>query len=246
MTIVHLFRKYKRWNPVHPTFGAFWGVGIGLGCGVGWGPGFGPEAVGFVGSGCGVGFSVGVTLIGVGVGLPASGLTCLPYDTLTWTGRGASNLTFNYAIPALALSLKQCGETLALQSASLGQGFQRFCASEIPKGKKLISQLQTRVIKGLLDKSDLPSTERKHGKDQHRTGNVHFSKSYKWIKDPPSDISPPSSTLPFELDSIEGTPTRLYRFPCEAPSRGENLFPANSGPYTRGFSALNSRTVHSV
>ena len=73
-----LFRRYKRWNPVHPTYGAFWGVGVGVGCGVGWGPGFGPESVGFVGSGCGVGINMGVTLVGIGIGLPASGLTCVP------------------------------------------------------------------------------------------------------------------------------------------------------------------------
>ena len=56
MIIKGVFRRYERWNPVHPTSGAFWGMGIGIGCGVGWGPGFGPEAIGYVGSGCGVGF----------------------------------------------------------------------------------------------------------------------------------------------------------------------------------------------
>eukprot|EP00250_Pteridium_aquilinum_P002380 c12579_g1_i2 orf=112-663(+) len=83
MTIAGLFRRYQRWNPVQPTYGAFWGMGVGVGCGVGWGPGFGPEIVGFVGSGCGLGFSVGITLIGFGIGLPASGLTSLPYNALT-------------------------------------------------------------------------------------------------------------------------------------------------------------------
>jgi hypothetical protein len=34
MTIVNLIQRYKRWNPVHPTYGAFWGIGVGLGCGV--------------------------------------------------------------------------------------------------------------------------------------------------------------------------------------------------------------------
>ncbi|MCO5552171.1 hypothetical protein L7F22_005681 [Adiantum nelumboides] len=82
MTIIGLFRRYQRWNPVHPTYGAFWGMGIGVGCGVGWGPGFGPETVGFVGSGCGVGFSVGLTFIGFGIGLPANGLTSFPYNAL--------------------------------------------------------------------------------------------------------------------------------------------------------------------
>lgn len=81
MTLIHLFRKYKAWNPVHATGGAFWGFGVGLGCGVGWGPGFGPEVIGYVGSGCGVGLSVGFTLVGVGVGLPADGIACLPWHS---------------------------------------------------------------------------------------------------------------------------------------------------------------------
>jgi hypothetical protein len=64
---------------------------MGLGCGVGWGPGFGPEVVGYVGSGCGLGLSIGVTFLGIGIGLPASGLTCIPCDckllsNLSWTG----------------------------------------------------------------------------------------------------------------------------------------------------------------
>ncbi|KVH91612.1 hypothetical protein Ccrd_006369 [Cynara cardunculus var. scolymus] len=67
MIIKGLFRRYERWNPVHPTSGAFWGMGIGVGCGIGWGPGFGPDVIGYVGAGCGVGFSVGITLAGVGI-----------------------------------------------------------------------------------------------------------------------------------------------------------------------------------
>ncbi|KAK8961715.1 Cadmium-induced protein AS8 [Platanthera guangdongensis] len=73
MIIKGIFRRYERWNPVHPTLGAFWGMGIGVGCGVGWGPGFGPEVIGYVGAGCGVGFSVGVTFAGIGIGLPVNG-----------------------------------------------------------------------------------------------------------------------------------------------------------------------------
>lgn len=80
MIIKGLFRRYERWNPVHPTSGAFWGMGIGIGCGVGWGPGFGPEVIGYVGAGCGVGFSVGITLAGVGIGLPANCLIEVPYN----------------------------------------------------------------------------------------------------------------------------------------------------------------------
>ncbi|RLN35984.1 cadmium-induced protein AS8 [Panicum miliaceum] len=73
MIIKGVLGRYERWNPVHPTAGTFWGVGLGLGCGVGWGPGFGPEVIGYVGAGCGVGFSVGFTLAGVGIGLPQHG-----------------------------------------------------------------------------------------------------------------------------------------------------------------------------
>lgn len=80
MIIKGLFRRYERWNPVHPTSGAFWGMGIGIGCGVGWGPGFGPDVIGYVGAGCGIGFSVGFTLAGFGIGLPANSLYKVPYN----------------------------------------------------------------------------------------------------------------------------------------------------------------------
>ncbi|CAA2960597.1 cadmium-induced protein AS8 [Olea europaea var. sylvestris] len=89
MIIKSLFRRYERWNPVHPTYGAFWGVGIGIGCGVGWGPGFGPEVIGYVGAGCGAGFSVGLTFFGVGIGLPANHLFAVPYGALMVTRKGA-------------------------------------------------------------------------------------------------------------------------------------------------------------
>ncbi|XP_048141719.1 cadmium-induced protein AS8 isoform X3 [Rhodamnia argentea] len=80
MIIKGLLRRYERWNPVHPTFGAFSGMGFGLGCGVGWGPGFGPEVIGYVGAGCGVGFSVGFTVAGFGIGLPANYLFEVPHN----------------------------------------------------------------------------------------------------------------------------------------------------------------------
>lgn len=102
MTIANLFKRYERWNPVHPTYGAFWGIGIGVGCGVGWGPGFGPEVIGYVGSGCGVGFSVGVTFVGFGVGLPASGLTSIPYNVVSATGYGMIEFAKYNAFPAIA------------------------------------------------------------------------------------------------------------------------------------------------
>nr|KYP35052.1 Cadmium-induced protein AS8 [Cajanus cajan] len=80
MIIKGLFRRYERWNPVHPTHGAFWGMGVGIGCGVGWGPGFGPEVIGYVGAGCGIGFNVGITFAGLGVGLPANFISEAPYN----------------------------------------------------------------------------------------------------------------------------------------------------------------------
>lgn len=89
MIIKGLFRRYQKWNPVHPTTGAFWGMGIGVGCGIGWGPGFGPEVIGYVGAGCGVGFSVGITLAGVGVGLPANRLLKVPFSAFMATRSGA-------------------------------------------------------------------------------------------------------------------------------------------------------------
>ncbi|KAL0393749.1 UNVERIFIED_CONTAM: Cadmium-induced protein AS8 [Sesamum latifolium] len=89
MIIKSLFRRYERWNPVHPTYGTFWGIGAGIGCGIGWGPGFGPEVIGYVGAGCGAGFHVGITLLGVGIGLPANYLPTLPHTAFMVTRRGA-------------------------------------------------------------------------------------------------------------------------------------------------------------
>ncbi|XP_051151533.1 cadmium-induced protein AS8-like [Andrographis paniculata] len=85
MILKSFFRKYEKWNPVHPTYGAFWGIGVGVGCGVGWGPGFGPDVIGYVGAGCGAGFNVGVTLLGVGIGLPANYLLTFPRSALMAT-----------------------------------------------------------------------------------------------------------------------------------------------------------------
>ncbi|KAI3525450.1 hypothetical protein L1887_04252 [Cichorium endivia] len=57
-------------EPVHPKFGAFWGMGIGVGCGIGWGPGFGPDVIGYVSADCGVGFSVGLLSLPITMRLP--------------------------------------------------------------------------------------------------------------------------------------------------------------------------------
>ncbi|XP_031500116.1 cadmium-induced protein AS8 isoform X2 [Nymphaea colorata] len=101
MIIKGLFRKYEKWNPVHPTSGTFWGMGIGVGCGVGWGPGFGPEVIGYVGAGCGFGFSVGITLAGVGIGLPANGLIQAPYNAFSVTGNSTLKFARSNVIPAM-------------------------------------------------------------------------------------------------------------------------------------------------
>ncbi|MCL7024546.1 hypothetical protein MKW94_014272 [Papaver nudicaule] len=85
MIIKGLFRRYERWNPVHPTTGAFWG------------PGFGPEVIGYVGAGCGIGFSVGITLAGVGIGLPANFLLESPYKALVAT----TGLVRSNTLPAM-------------------------------------------------------------------------------------------------------------------------------------------------
>ncbi|XP_020518609.1 cadmium-induced protein AS8 isoform X2 [Amborella trichopoda] len=101
MIIKGLFRRYEKWNPVHPTYGAFWGMGIGLGCGVGWGPGFGPEVIGYVGAGCGVGFSVGITLAGIGIGLPANCLIQMPYNAFAATSSGTLDFVRSTAVPVM-------------------------------------------------------------------------------------------------------------------------------------------------
>jgi len=64
-------------------------MGIGFGCGVGWGPGFGPEVIGYVGAGCGFGFSVGITLAGFGIGLPANYVLEVPYSAIMATRSSA-------------------------------------------------------------------------------------------------------------------------------------------------------------
>ncbi|KAI3466180.1 hypothetical protein Pfo_022843 [Paulownia fortunei] len=57
-----LFRRYERWKPVHPTYKAFWGIGV----------------TGYVGACCGAEFNVGITLLGVCIGRPANYLFTVP------------------------------------------------------------------------------------------------------------------------------------------------------------------------
>ncbi|CAI8608832.1 unnamed protein product [Vicia faba] len=119
MIIKGLFRRYKKWNPVHPTYGAFYGMGFGVGCGVGWGPGFGPEVVGYVGSGCGVGFNVGVTLAGIGIGLPANVIFAAPYNAFLATKSSALKL---------ACSATQTAQDVWIRNSPLVSDFQREAA----------------------------------------------------------------------------------------------------------------------
>lgn len=105
MIIKGLFRRYERWNPVHPTLGAFWGMGIGMGCGVGWGPGFGPEVVGYVGAGCGLGFCVGFTAAGLGIGLPANALYHVAYNVALATRSGAVELVQSNSLRSTTFSV---------------------------------------------------------------------------------------------------------------------------------------------
>ncbi|PIN24757.1 hypothetical protein CDL12_02502 [Handroanthus impetiginosus] len=109
MIIKSLFRRYERWNPVHPTQGAFWGIGLGIGCGIGWGPGFGPEVIGYVGAGCGAGFNVGITFLGAGIGVPANYLFTVPHSALMVTRRGA-------------LDVARAGNLLGNRYSSAGDG----------------------------------------------------------------------------------------------------------------------------
>ncbi|XP_072987707.1 cadmium-induced protein AS8 isoform X2 [Typha latifolia] len=120
MIIKGLFRRYERWNPVHPTLGTFWGMGIGVGCGVGWGPGFGPEVIGYVGAGCGIGFSVGFTLAGVGIGLPQNVLLQIPHNASATSNaplesartyaftimKNVAGDTFNFLMPYISFARK--------------------------------------------------------------------------------------------------------------------------------------------
>ncbi|CAN8231398.1 unnamed protein product [Cochlearia groenlandica] len=115
MIIKGIFRRYEKWNPVHPTYGAFWGMGVGFGCGVGWGPGFGPEVIGYIGAGCGVGFSVGITLAGFGIGLPTNLLLAAPFNTVEATRKGAfeffgRNLSVDGFVPKIPRFQRQVGE----------------------------------------------------------------------------------------------------------------------------------------
>ncbi|KAL8498626.1 hypothetical protein ACS0TY_021824 [Phlomoides rotata] len=142
MIIKSLFRRYERWNPVHPTSGAFWGVGVGIGCGVGWGPGFGPEVIGYVGSGCGVGFSVGITFLGFGIGLPANYLLEVPHSAFR---RGACHVA-------------QAGELLVKKGCA-GDGWGHiFDVLQSPCASFSSFKIENWTEKNIIDLPDMKST----------------------------------------------------------------------------------------
>ncbi|KAF5735820.1 cadmium-induced protein AS8 [Tripterygium wilfordii] len=67
-------------EPCASNFWSFWSMRIAIGCGVWWGSVFGPVVIGYFGAGCGVGFSMGFTLVGIGIGLPADFVFEVPYN----------------------------------------------------------------------------------------------------------------------------------------------------------------------
>ncbi|CAM6095521.1 unnamed protein product [Calypogeia fissa] len=198
MTVMSLIRRYKRWNPVHPTYGAFWGLGVGLGCGVGWGPGFGPEAVGFVGSGCGVGFSVGVTLIGIGVGLPASGFTCLPWNAMIWTGKGASNATSNFILPTLVYIAQQSWEAISYQANEFDRGIQNLYRTQVPKSRQFILESRKRFLRKVQD-----------ARNRAVTGNDHVLQMQALDTDQKTECPPMAQTVSFPRPGRTGNPRDL-------------------------------------
>ena len=90
-------------------------MGLGIGCGVGWGPGFGPEVIGYVGAGCGAGFCVGITLAGIGIGLPANYVYTLPYNGTLIDFFDESHLY----VSLVQCTTVPCGNALGLCSAKV-------------------------------------------------------------------------------------------------------------------------------
>nr|KAJ0200669.1 hypothetical protein LSAT_V11C600326510 [Lactuca sativa] len=156
MIIKGLFRRYERWNPVHPTSGAFWGMGIGVGCGIGWGPGFGPDVIGYVGAGCGVGFSVGITLAGVGIGLPANRILKVPFSAFMATRSGAMDFarsngllgtsSANDDISGMERWVSNFNHEQSVDKRVKFLGMNRFMSSQAKLVLGYFDELKTRVI----------------------------------------------------------------------------------------------------
>ncbi|PSR91355.1 Cadmium-induced protein [Actinidia chinensis var. chinensis] len=176
MIIKGLFRRYERWNPVHPTSGAFWGMGIGVGCGVGWGPGFGPEVIGYVGAGCGVGFSVGITLAGIGIGLPANYVFEVPYNALMATRSGA-------------LDIARSSGLLSLKNVS-ASGWSNIVPNITDVQTKVLERFSSLKHKDscneMVDLSEMRSIMSTHTRsilDNLRNFGARFSDRHKGLKD---------------------------------------------------------------
>ncbi|KAL0911082.1 hypothetical protein M5K25_019194 [Dendrobium thyrsiflorum] len=144
MIIKGIFRRYERWNPVHPTLGSFWGMGIGIGCGVGWGPGFGPEVVGYVGAGCGMGFSVGVTLAGIGIGLPVNGVDQIPQNGISAT---------SLCCPASQKALACCPENFSQVLCCPALRKDAVCYPKVPVHQNLLFPYELVHIPGFITSS---------------------------------------------------------------------------------------------
>ncbi|KAL2635087.1 hypothetical protein R1flu_006566 [Riccia fluitans] len=142
----------KRRSSFHPSYGAFWGLGIGLGCGVGWGPGFGPDVIGYAGGGCGLGFNVGVTLIGFGLGFPATGLTLLPYKFFLWTSKDTHRKAGVHVIPTLIFSAHQYLNTLIFRGLAIRTNLQHIsekviAMKDLSDGRRLHDNLLQNVVR---------------------------------------------------------------------------------------------------
>jgi len=117
-----------------------------MGCGVGWGPGFGPESVGFVGSGCGVGINMGVTLVGIGIGLPASGLTCVPCNVVTGAGQRVHEMGTWMAPIVFSLAMqtwKSMNTSLLRLDQQLQRGREKIVHRSRPRQQSTLSNVQS-------------------------------------------------------------------------------------------------------
>ncbi|CAL5441079.1 unnamed protein product [Camellia sinensis] len=169
MIIKGLFRRYERWNPVHPTSGAFWGMGIGIGCGVGWGPGFGPEVIGYVGAGCGVGFSVGITLAGFGIGLPANYVLEVPYNAVSFYSERWVQMALPWGCSSSSFMAARSGALEFARSSALlsvGNGWSNISPHFSGLQRKALRRFSSFKHKDLYDKvvnfSDMKSVMSSH------------------------------------------------------------------------------------
>ncbi|CAH9080662.1 unnamed protein product [Cuscuta epithymum] len=162
MIIKGLFRRRERWNPVHPTYGSFWGVGFGIGCGVGWGPGFGPEVIGYVGSGCGAGFCMGITLLGFGIGLPANSFFKSPSNASMAIKGCASDVSKSKGTDGWM----NMGPLISDLRQKIGSKFTTSMMKDYVKNATNVSDMKTKMClltKGFLDQMEVISKHESKG-----------------------------------------------------------------------------------